>query len=78
MEQKKRAPEYQESQQHAPGESPGGEPMTGAQASYLKTLAEEVKEPGAYRQGLSKAEASRRINALMEKLRLGELPPHTD
>lgn len=78
MEQKKRAPEYQESQHLAPGESPGVEPMTGAQASYLKTLAEEVKEPGAYKQGLSKQEASRRINALMEKLRLGELPPHTD
>lgn len=78
MQQKKRAPEYQESQQLAPGESPGAEPMTGAQASYLKSLAEEVREPGAYRQGLTKREASRRINALMEKLRLGELPPHTD
>jgi hypothetical protein len=78
MQQKKRAPEYQESQQLAPGESPGAEPMTGAQASHLKSLAEEVCEPGAYQQGLSKREASRRINALMEKLRLGELPPHTD
>lgn len=78
MQQKKRAPEYQESQQLSSAEAPGLEPMTGAQASYLKTLAEEMQEPGAYRQDLSKREASRRINALMEKLRLGELPPHTD
>ncbi|HUU24824.1 MAG TPA: DUF3072 domain-containing protein [Methyloceanibacter sp.] len=52
--------------------------MTGAQASHLKMLAEEVKEPGAYQQGLTKREASRRINVLTEKLRIGELPPHTD
>jgi hypothetical protein len=52
--------------------------MTGAQASYLKMLAEEVREPGAFQQGLSKREASRRIDALMERLRLGDLPPHTD
>lgn len=78
MQEKKRAPEYQESQQLSAVEAPGLEPMTGAQASHLKTLAEEVHEPGAYQQGLSKREASRRINVLMEKLRLGELPPHTD
>jgi hypothetical protein len=78
MPQKKRASEYQESQQLSAAEAPGLEPMTGAQATYLKTLAEEVDEPGAYQQGLSKREASRRINALAEKLRLGELPPHTD
>jgi hypothetical protein len=78
MQQKKKAPEYQESQQLAPGESPGAEPMTGAQASYLKTLADEVREPAAYQQGLTRREASRRINVLMEKLRIGELPPHTD
>lgn len=59
-------------------EAPGAEPMTGAQASYLKSLAEEVQEPRAYQQGLSKREASRRINALMEKQRLEDLPPHTD
>lgn len=78
MEQKKRAPEYQESQYLAPGESNGAEPMTGAQASHLKTLAEEVREPGAFQYGLSKREASRRITVLMEKLRIGDLPPHTD
>jgi hypothetical protein len=78
MQQNKRAFQLQESQQLSPGESPGAEPMTGAQASYLKTLAQEVHEPGAFKQGLSRREASRRINALMERLRLGELPPHTD
>jgi Protein of unknown function (DUF3072) len=78
MQQRKRAPEYQESQQVSSTEMPGAEPMTVAQASYLKTLAEEVQEPGLYRQGLTKREASRRINALIEKLRLGALPPHTD
>ncbi|MBB3909962.1 DUF3072 domain-containing protein [Sphingomonas desiccabilis] len=43
----------------------GDEPMTGAQASYLKTLSEEAGE--GYDQGLSKAEASKRIDALQEK-----------
>ncbi len=77
MEQKKRAPAYKESP-YAPGEPGGAEPMTGAQASHLKTLADEVHEPGAFQQGLSRREASRRISVLMEKLRIGELPPHTD
>ena len=78
MQQHKRTLAFQESQQLAPGESPGAEPMTGAQASHLRMLAEEVKEPGAYHQGLTKREASRRINVLTEKLRIGDLPPHTD
>jgi hypothetical protein len=76
MTQKKKIQEVQESQQLSPGTA--REPMTGAQASYLKMLADEVREPAAFEQGLSKREASRRIDALMEKLRLGELPPHTD
>ena len=42
----------------------GGEPMTGAQASYLKTLSEQTKEPEAYDPDLGKAEASKRIDAL--------------
>ena len=42
----------------------GGEPMTGAQASYLKTLSEEVKDAEGYEDGLTKAEASKRIDAL--------------
>jgi len=43
----------------------GEEPMTGAQASYLKTLCEEAGEE--YEPNLSKAEASNRIDALQEK-----------
>ena len=52
--------------------------MTGAQANALKLLAEEMKEPQAFDVGLSKSEASRRIYRLQERLRLGQLPPHTD
>ncbi len=40
----------------------GGETMTGAQASYLKTLCEEAGQ--AFDPSLSKAEASKRIDAL--------------
>jgi len=40
----------------------GEEPMTGAQKSYLKTLSEEAKQP--FDEHLSKAEASKRIDAL--------------
>ena len=40
----------------------GDEPMTGAQASYLKTLTEQTG--GTFEEGLSKAEASKRIDAL--------------
>ena len=43
----------------------GEEPMTGAQASYLKTLSEEAGEP--FDAHLTKAEASLRIDALQEK-----------
>ncbi len=48
----------------------GDEPMTGAQRSYLKTLSEQAHDGGAYDEGLSKAEASKRIDALKEKLGL--------
>jgi hypothetical protein len=44
----------------------GDEPMTGAQASYLKTLSEEAHDPDAYDPELTKAEASKRIDALQE------------
>ncbi len=40
----------------------GDEPMTGAQASYLKTLSEEAHVE--FDENLSKAEASRRIDEL--------------
>lgn len=43
----------------------GEEPMTGAQASYLKTLCEEAGE--TFDDSLSKAEASRRIDTLQER-----------
>ena len=42
----------------------GDEPMTGAQASYLKTLSEEAGE--AFDPDLTKADASKRIDALQE------------
>jgi len=46
----------------------GQEPMTGAQASYLKTLSEQAREPDAYDEALTKGEASGRIAALKAKL----------
>ena len=45
----------------------GGDPMTGAQASYLKTLSEELHEPDNFKPELTKAEASRRADALKSK-----------
>ncbi len=46
----------------------GDEPMTGAQASYLKTLSEQAHDPSAFDAGLTKAEASRRIDTLKARL----------
>lgn len=43
----------------------GDEAMTGAQASYLKTLCEEAGEP--FDPDLSKAEASKQIDALQQE-----------
>ena len=43
----------------------GEEPMTGAQRSYLKTLAQEAGEE--VDENLTKAEASKRIEELQEK-----------
>jgi len=48
----------------------GDEPMTGAQRSYLKTLSEQAHDPDSYGETLTKAEASRRIDALKERLGL--------
>ena len=45
----------------------GGEPMTGAQASYLKTLSEQAKSPESFEPDLDKAEASKRIDALRQE-----------
>jgi hypothetical protein len=44
----------------------GHEPMTGAQASYLKTLSEQTDEPELYDPDLDKAEASKRIDRLKQ------------
>jgi hypothetical protein len=43
----------------------GDEPMTAAQASYLRTLSEEVGEP--FDENLTKAQASTRIDELRER-----------
>lgn len=48
----------------------GDEPMTGAQASYLKTLSEEAHEQ--FDEDLTKAEASKRIDALQDKTGRGK------
>jgi hypothetical protein len=45
----------------------GDDPMTGAQASYLKTLSEECDEPESFQADLTKAEASKRTDALKAK-----------
>ena len=50
----------------------GDDPMTPAQASYLKTLCEQAGDPEALDAAISKAEASRRIDALREKLGLAD------
>ena len=46
----------------------GDEPMTGAQASYLKTLTEQVGDEDEFDESLTKAEASKRIDALKSRL----------
>ena len=48
----------------------GDEPMTGAQASYLKTLTEEAGED--FDANLTKADASKRIDELQNKTGRGK------
>ena len=48
----------------------GDEPMTGAQASYLKTLSDQAGEP--FDGELSKAEASKRIDQLQQATGRGQ------
>ncbi len=43
----------------------GDEPMTGAQASYLRTLSQEAGEE--FDENLTKAEASKRIDELQQQ-----------
>jgi hypothetical protein len=46
----------------------GNDAMTGAQASYLKTLSEQLHKPDAFDSSLTKADASKRIDALKARL----------
>ena len=62
-------PDPNSNQQKDPDEwVTGHEPMTGAQASYLKTLAEQAHDHHAYDPELSKAEASKRIDELRHRI----------
>jgi len=45
----------------------GDDPMTGAQASYFKTLCEQAGTPDAFDDDLSKAEASKMIDEMRER-----------
>jgi DUF3072 family protein len=58
-------------QKHPDDRVPGDEPMTGVQASYLKTLAEQAHEPAAYNDNLTMAQASKEIDRLKGKRRPG-------
>jgi hypothetical protein len=45
----------------------GDEPMTGAQASYLKTLCEQAHRSDDFDASLTKADASKLIDEMREK-----------
>jgi hypothetical protein len=45
----------------------GDDPMTGAQASYLKTLCEQAGTPEIFADDLTKAQASKLIEEMREK-----------
>ncbi|KRR27654.1 DUF3072 domain-containing protein [Bradyrhizobium retamae] len=45
----------------------GDDPMTGAQASYLKTLCEQAGTPELFNENLTKAEASKLIDEMRER-----------
>jgi hypothetical protein len=45
----------------------GDDPMTGAQASYLRTLCEQAGTPELFDDGLTKAAASKLIDEMREK-----------
>jgi hypothetical protein len=49
----------------------GDDPMTGAQASYLKTLCEQAGTPEAFNDNLTKAEASKMVDDLRDKAKVG-------
>ena len=70
------APNVQSNPEKDPDEwVTGDEPMTGPQASYLSTLAQEAGEDVSGDLGnLSKAEASRKIDELQERTGRGDRP----
>ena len=45
----------------------GDDPMTGAQASYLKTLCEQAGTPDVFNENLTKADASKLIDQMRSK-----------
>ena len=45
----------------------GEDPMTGAQASYLKTLCEQAGMPELFNDSLTKAEASKLIDEMRQQ-----------
>ncbi len=45
----------------------GDDPMTGAQASYLKTLCEQAGVSEVFKEDLTKAQASKLIDKMREK-----------
>jgi len=53
------------------------EPMTAAQATTLKKLAEATYELDAFKSNLTRTEADKRIAMLTAKLKLLDEPPHT-
>ena len=68
--ERRRAPGVRTPSKIPPIGPPGDEPMTGAQQSYLHTLASEAGE--TVEEDLTKAEASRRIDELQEKTGRGK------
>jgi Protein of unknown function (DUF3072) len=48
----------------------GDDPMTGAQAAYLKTLCEQAGTPEVFNDNLTKAEASKLIDDMRQKANL--------
>ena len=50
----------------------GGEPMTGAQASYVHTLARQAGEEAELPAAMTKAEASEKIEELQDKTGRGK------
>jgi len=51
--------------------------MTAEQTVQLKTLASRAYELDAFKPGITRAEAQRRIATLSAKIRLLDAPPHT-